>query len=442
MKQRIVVIGGGFGGLQAAKKLAKTGASITLLDKNNHSLFQPFLYQVAASILAGEQIGIPFRTIFRKYPNVDPLMAEVKGIDLKNQKVFLSDFEVPYDYLVVASGVQYNYFGRPDWKHFAPSLKSIDDANYLRSRILGAFEKAETEIDPNEVNRYMTMVLVGGGPTGVEMAGALAAITRLRMVKDFRHIKPEQTRIVLLEAGPTILKGFKSPLPEKAKAFLEEHGVEVRTNCRVTAVDEFGVCIEGERIEAKTVIWTAGVEVPNLRDWLQVPTDRVGKVIVEKDLSIPGHKNVFVIGDACYYEEKGTPLPGVAQVAIQQGKYVGRLIRAKMEGKSLKKPFHYFDKGNMAVIGKMYAIADLPKLRLSGFFAWIIWAFVHVVYNFNLRNRIAVVFSWFWTFFSKTTTVRLLSATSTPFQTEDTSPQDRYEVEQEVKDQENKKLAG
>jgi NADH dehydrogenase len=392
--------------------------------------------------LVGEQIGVPFRTIFRKYPNVETIMAEVKGIDLKGKKVVLPYVDISYDYLVIASGVQYNYFGRPDWKNFAPSLKSVDDANYLRSRILGSFEKAETETDPNEVNRYMTMVLVGGGPTGVEMAGTLAALTRLGMVRDFRHIKPEQTRIVLLEAGPRILKGFKDPLPEKAKAFLEEQGVDVRTNCRVTEIDEFGVCIEGERIEAKTVIWTAGVEVPNLREWLQVPTDRTGKVKVEKDLSVPGYPDAFVIGDACYYEHKGTPLPGVAQVAIQQGKYVARVIKGKLKEKPREKPFRYFDKGNMAIVGRMYAVADLPKMRLSGFFAWLLWAFIHVFYNFNLRNRTTVVFNWIWTLFTRTTAVRLLSSTSTPFQTDDASPQDRYEVAQEKKDEESHKKAG
>jgi len=439
MSQRIVVIGGGFAGLQAVRKLAKTGAQITLIDKNNYSLFQPFLYQVATSILSGEQIGVPFRTIFRKYPNVETFMAEVKGIDLKNKKVVLPYTDIPYDYLLIASGVQYNYFGRPDWKHFAPSLKSVDDANYLRARILGALEKAESETDPNEVHRYMTMVLVGGGPTGVEMAGTLAAITRLRMIRDFRHIKPELTRIILLEASPQILKGFRSPLPEKAKAFLESRGVEVRTNCRVTEVDEHGVCIEGERIEAKTVIWTAGVEVPNLGEWLQVPTDRVGRVKVESNLSIPGYKNVFVLGDAAYFEQKGEPLPGVAQVAIQQGKYVAEVIRAQLNGKTFDRPFHYFNKGNMAAIGKMYAIADLPWIRLSGHVAWLIWGFVHVVYNFNLKNRISVVFNWIWTLFSRTTTVRLLSSTSTPYQLEDESPQDRLETEATKQDEKNEK---
>jgi len=265
------------------------------------------------------------------------------------------------------------------------------------------------------------MVLVGGGPTGVEMAGTLAALTRLGMIKDFRHIKPELTRIILLEAGPKILKGFRAPLPEKAKAFLEAQGVDVRTNCRVTEVDEQGVCIEGERIEAKTVIWTAGVEVPNLREWLQVPTDRVGRVKVEGDLSIPGYKNVFVLGDAAYFQQNGEPLPGVAQVAIQQGKHVAKVIRAQLNGKVFDRPFHYFDKGNMAIVGRMFAVADLPWIRLKGRFAWLIWAFVHVVYNFNLKNRISVVFNWIWTFFSKTTTVRLLSATSTPYQLEDES---------------------
>lgn len=446
MGPKIVVVGGGFAGLKAARKLASTEAQITLIDKNNFSLFQPFLYQVATSILTGEQIGVPFRTIFRNRPNVESIMAEVTGIDLKNRKVIIPFYDVPFDYLIVASGVRYNYFGRPDWKDFAPSLKSLDDANYLRSRILGAFERAETESDPEEVSCYQTIVLVGGGPTGVEMAGTLAALTRLGLIKDFRHIRPERTRILLLEAGPKILKGFGSPLPEKAKAFLEEKGVEVRTNARVTDVDERGVCIEGERIKAKTVIWTAGVEVPNVSAWLNAPADRNGRILVQKDFSIPGHENVFVIGDAAHVEQNGELIPGLAPAAIQEGRYVAKVLRSRMKGKSYDKPFRYRDKGNLAIIGRMYAVADFPRFRTSGVFAWLVWAAVHVFYNFNLRNRIAVVFNWIWTFFERTTNVRLLSSTSTPFQVEDESPQDRIETEKEKEDDERaaaaKKKAG
>jgi NADH dehydrogenase len=408
-KARIVVIGGGFAGVKVVRALTNSDAEITLVDKNNYSLFQPFLYQVATSFLSSEQIGVPLRTIFRKYPNVKILMGEVKRVKPETREVILQDLTLQYDYLILASGVQYNYFGHEEWRRFAPSLKSVDDADNLRKKILSSFEKAEIESDPLEIKRLMTFVLVGGGPTGVELAGTLAALTRSRMMKDYRKIKPEKSRVIIIESGATILGGFRPSLCEDARRYLKKQGVEIRTCCKVTQVDETGVHFDkGDKIESRNVIWTAGVKVPEQGDWLGAPTDAVGRVKVKNDLSVPNHPDVFVIGDAAYYEQDGKALPGVAQVALQMGSFVAEVLKARLENKTFSRKFKYKNRGDMAIIGKTYAIAQFPFFAITGRAAWLIWAIVHVIYNFNLMNRITVVFNWVWTFCAKTTTSRLL----------------------------------
>src|SRR6266702_2656769 len=395
---RVVIIGAGFGGLQAAHALRKAPVELTVIDRNNHHLFQPLLYQVATAGLSPADICVPIRVTLRKQKNTEVLLAEVTGIDLQEQRVLMGDRSIGYDYLVVATGDSDNYFEHDDWEHFAPGLKSVVDATKLRRNILLAFEAAEMETDPEKVRALLTFVLVGAGPTGVEMAGAIAELAHKAIASDFRHIDPRTARIILVEAGPRILPTFPEALAQKAQRALQHLGVEVRTGTPVEAIDEDGVKAAGSHIAAKTVIWSAGVKASAAGQWLKAGVDRGGRVKVLEDLSLPGHSNIFVIGDTASVMQDGKPLPGVAPVAMQAGRYVASLIAQRAIGKQEHAPFHYRNKGNLATVGRSYAIVEMGKLRLTGLVAWVIWLVVHIYYLIGFRNRLITMFQWAWTY--------------------------------------------
>ncbi len=400
---RIVIVGGGFGGLAAAKALKKVPAEIILIDRTNHHLFQPLLYQVATSVLGPGQIGFPIRAILQKQKNTVVVLGTVTGVDKDKKCLYVSDADqqdVPltYDYLILATGATHSYFGRNEFERFAPGLKSLADALSTRNKLLGAFELAEAEEDPRRHQDLLTFVLVGAGPTGVELAGALALLVRTTLKANFRRIDPTSARIVLIDRGPRVLGTFSEHLSQSAQERLEKLGVEIRLGKSVDQVDEHGVVVAGERILSKTVIWTAGVEPSPAGTWLKVETDRARRVRVQKDLSVPGHPEIFVIGDTATLDQDGTALPGVAQVAIQQGRYAARVIRGRLSGNPPPKPFRYFDKGNLAVVGKGFAVLQSGKLRMSGIFAWLIWAFVHLQFLATPGLRLSVFLQWAWTF--------------------------------------------
>jgi NADH dehydrogenase len=406
---RLVIIGGGFGGICTAQALKRAPLEITLVDRSNHHLFQPLLYQVATAGLSPADIAVPIRSVFRNQSNLDTLMGEVVGIDKTRRLVRVADgHELPYDYLVVAAGASHSYFGHEDWSSRAPGLKTISDATEIRRRILRAFETAEAEQDPVRARPWLTFVIVGGGPTGVEVAGSIGELARFALNRDFRHIDTRQTRIILVEAGPRVLASFPASLSERAGRMLARLGVEVRTGARVSSVLEDGVLIGSERIEARTVIWAAGVVASKAGTWLGAETDHAGRVKVRADLSLPGNPEVFVIGDTATLEQDGRPLPGVAPVAMQQGRYVGKLLKAKLSGREVG-PFHYVDKGNLATIGRRYAVADIRGLRLSGFLGWVVWAFVHIYYLIGFRNRAVVMLEWAWAYFTFGRGARLIT---------------------------------
>jgi NADH dehydrogenase len=400
---RIVIVGGGFGGLATAKALGSAPAHITLIDRTNHHLFQPLLYQVATSVLAPGQIGSPIRNILRKQKNTTVILGEVTGVDKEKKCAFVSSAdqaEVPiaYDFLVLATGVTHSYFGRDEFERFAPGLKSLADAVAIRNRILQAFEQAEAEEDPSHHRDLLTFVLVGAGPTGVEMAGAIAVLIRNTLKSEYRRIDPESAKIILLDMAPRILGPFSEKLSSAAKTRLESLGVEVRLGYGVDQIDAGGVLVGGARISSRTVIWTAGVAPSPAGKWLQVETDRAGRVRIEHDLSVPGHPEVFVVGDTSSLDQDGKPLPGVAQVAMQQGRYAGNLIYRRLTGKAIPEPFRYFDKGNMAVVGKGFAILQSGKVQISGFVAWLAWAAVHLEFLAQSSLRVSVFLQWVWTY--------------------------------------------
>src|SRR5499433_183643 len=391
----VVIVGGGFGGLAAARALRNAPVRVTLVDRSNHHLFQPLLYQVATAMLAAGDIAAPIRHLLRKQRNVTVAMAEVTGVDVANSRVLVDylgqpDTPFEYDYLILATGASHSYFGHNEFAPFAPGLKSLSDAESVRAKVLKAFETAEIEEDPSKHQDLLTFILVGGGPTGVEMAGALAELRRFTLKKDFRRIDPSKARIILAEASPRILANFPEELSRKAQARLESVGVEVRTGQPVKAIDEATVTIGGETIPCRTVIWTAGVSPSPAGKWLNAPTDKAGRVRVERDCSLPGHPEVFVIGDTASLDQDGKPLPGVAQVAMQQGHYVGKVIENKENGRPAPQPFRYFDKGNMAVIGRGFAIVDSRFAKMSGLLGWLAWAFIHILYLPAAGNRIRV----------------------------------------------------
>ena len=399
----IVIVGGGFGGLAAAKALKNTPAHITLIDRTNHHLFQPLLYQVATSVLSPGQIGSPIRGILGKNRNTTVILGEVTGIDKDRNRVFVDSADrtgVPlfYDYLVLATGVTHSYFGHDEFAKFAPGLKSLADAVSIRNKILQAFEQAEAEEDPTRHRNLLTFVLVGAGPTGVEMAGAIAVLIRNSLKSEFRRIDPSSARIVLLDMAPRVLGPFSETLSAAARKRLEDLGVEVRLGRAVDKIDSDGVIVGGERICSKTVIWTAGVAPSPAGKWLEAATDRAGRVRVNGDLSVPDHPEVFVVGDTASLDQDGKPLPGVAQVAMQQGRYVGKLLDRRIAGQPAPAPFRYFDKGNMAVVGKGFAVLQSGKVQLSGFLAWLAWAEVHLQFLGQSSLRLSVFVQWAWTY--------------------------------------------
>jgi NADH:ubiquinone reductase (H+-translocating) len=410
---RIIIVGGGFGGLAASKALRNTPAQIILIDRTNHHLFQPLLYQVATAALTPAQIGTPIRGILRKQKNASVFMGEVTGIDTEKKCVFVtnadrSNVPVPYDDLILATGATHSYFGHNEFEKFAPGMKSLADAVAARNKILQAFEVAEAEEDPKRRCELLTFVMVGAGPTGVELASALAVLTRTALMEDFRRIDPASARIVLIDMAPRVLTPFSEGLSQAAKRRLEKLGVEVRLGHSVEQIDDDGVVVGGERIVSKTVIWTAGVAPSPAGKWLHVETDRAGRVRVQGDLTVPGHPEIFVIGDTASFEENGKPLPGVAQVAMQQGRHAAKVIHRRVTGGSPPGPFSYFDKGNMAVVGKGFAVLESHKVAVSGFGAWLAWAFIHLQFLATSSLRLSVFLQWVWTYFTDQRASRLI----------------------------------
>ncbi len=409
---RIVIVGGGFGGLAAAKALGRAArdAQVILIDRTNHHVFQPLLYQVATAVLTPGQIGSPLRALLGKQRNTTVVQATVTGVDVTRKFVLATSADrdsisISYDYLILATGARHSYFAHPEFEEFAPGLKSLADAESLRNRILSAFELAEAEEDPAKHRDLLTFVLVGAGPTGVELAGAIAVLVRTTLKSEYRRIDPASARIILCDMMPRVLNTFSEGLSAAAKARLERLGVELRLGKAgsVDLIDKEGVVIGGQRIAAATVIWTAGVAPSPAGKWLKaadprVPTDKAGRVRIQSDLSVPGHPEVFVIGDTASLDQDGKPLPGVAQVAMQQGRYAGRLLTRRVRGKPDPKPFRYFDKGNMAVVGKGFAILQSGKLHLSGFIAWLAWAGIHLQFLASANLRVGVFLAWVWTY--------------------------------------------
>ena len=410
MEPSVVIIGGGFGGLAAAKVLRHEPVRVTLLDRHNYHLFQPLLYQVATATLSPGDIASPIRWIFRNAANVRVLLAEAEAIDTRARQVRLNDgAAIAYDFLIVATGSSHSYFGRDDWARSAPGLKTLEDAIDIRRRILLAFERAEREADPSRREELLTFVLIGGGPTGVELAGTLAEIARQTLRHEFRSIDTGQARIILVEAGETILPTFPPKLRNAARASLIRLGIEVLERTRVTGVDDRGVMLGPHRLPAGTVLWAAGVTASPLVQSLDVPMDRAGRAVVEPDLSIPGHPEVFVVGDAAVFlHHGGSPLPGVAQVAIQQATHTARMIGRRVRGLATT-PFVFRDKGSMAIVGRRSGLADLGWIAFSGTLGWLAWLFLHIFMLIGFRNRLVVLLQWAVAYFTYQRSVRLIT---------------------------------
>jgi NADH dehydrogenase len=412
MNKRVVIVGAGFGGLSAAKALAGSAFDVTVVDQHNYHLFQPLLYQVATAGLSPADIASPIRGILAKAGNINVMLGKVSGIDTARRDVLAEGRRIPFDYLILATGAQHAYFGHGDWAAYAPGLKTIDDATYIRRRILLAFEKAETESDPAERARLLNFVIVGGGPTGVEMAGAIAELANRALAKDFRSIDPRCARVILVEAAPRLLTPFDPSLSAAAKASLEQLGVDVRLGTAVTALDDAGVSIGADRIEARTVVWAAGVMASPAGLWLGAETDRAGRVKVTGDLSVPRHPDIFVLGDtALATGADGKPLPGVAPVAKQQGQYVAELLLARMNGKTVP-PFRYRDFGSLATIGRKRAIVQMGRFKLKGFIAWLLWSVAHIYFLIGFRNRLVVATNWLWNYVTFQRGTRLITGIS------------------------------
>jgi NADH dehydrogenase len=408
-KPRVIIIGAGFGGLEAAKKLACKDVRLTIIDRTNYHLFQPLLYQVATAALSPADIAAPIRGILSKCKNVEVVLAEVESVDVETRKVKTNDRIFDYDYLIIATGARHSYFGHNEWEKLAPGLKSLEDAVELRRRILLAFEFAEKTTDEAARKAAMNFVVVGGGPTGVEMAGAIAEISRYTLAKDFRHINPSQARVILIEGAPRLLSAYPEDLSESARKQLVELGVEVRTDARVTDITESGVHLGGEFIPCRVKIWAAGNNASFIGKTLSASIDRVGRVVVNDDLTVPGHPEVQVIGDlANFSHQTGEPLPGVSPVAMQQGRHAARNILRMIRGQK-PQPFRYFDKGSMATIGRNKAVADLKFFHLSGFLAWLAWLFVHIIFLVGFRNRLLVLIQWAWAYLSFDKGARLIT---------------------------------
>jgi NADH dehydrogenase len=408
-RPRVVIIGAGFGGLSAAKALRHAPFEVILIDQNNYHFFQPLLYQVATAALSPSDIASPTRSILRDQRNAKILLGRVSHIDVEQKQIVAGDTRIKFDHLIVATGAQQSYFGHDQWAAYAPGLKSIDDATYLRARILLAFERAETEPSATERRRLLNFVVVGGGPTGVELAGAVAELAKRALVRDFRTIDPRSTHIILVEAGSRLLPALDPSLSEAAKHSLEKLGVEVRLGAAVTNCDFRGVALGNERIEAGTVMWAAGVRASPAEDWLGAQTDHAGRVKVAADLSVKGQPDIFVIGDtALAFDENGRHLPGVAPVAKQQGKYVADLLVARVRGNSAPR-FHYRDYGDLATMGRNRAVAQIGRIKLSGFPAWMLWSLVHIYFLIGFRKRLFVAASWFWSYLTFQRGARLIT---------------------------------
>jgi NADH:ubiquinone reductase (H+-translocating) len=421
---RVIIVGGGFGGLYAGRALKSAPVSITLIDKRNYHLFRPMLYQVATGLLSADQISGALRSILSHQKNIDVLMDEVTGINTSERTVQLGQRALPYDFLVLATGIQYNYFGHDEWRSFAPGLESLDDADLIRGKILLAFERAEEtaslgQAGSEAIQRELTFVLVGAGTVGVEMASTLAEMSHLALARDFRHIDPTSARILLYEAGPRILPTYPEELSTKAQQHLESLGIRVHTNARVTDVGSDGIVVNGQRVSAGTVLWSAGVMASPVGHWLKASTDRNGKVIVEPDMSVPGKPEVFAIGDTAHVVAPARNLlgirsrapmvmPGVAQPAIQEGEYVADVIRRRVEKRPAPPPFCYWDKGDLAIVGRTYAVADLRFVRFAGLIAWFLWAGVHIYSLIGFANRLFVLLQWALSFLTKRRRVRIL----------------------------------
>jgi NADH:ubiquinone reductase (H+-translocating) len=404
----VVIVGAGFGGLTAARALRGAPVHVTVVDRTNHHLFQPLLYQVAMAGLSPAEIAAPIRGVLSQDENTDVMLAEVVDFDLARKKVLLVDGELAYEWLIVAAGARTSYFGHAQWERVAPGLKTVEDATEIRRRVLTTYELAEREADAARRRELLTFVVVGAGPTGVELAGALAELARTVLARDFRAIKPHGARVVLVEGGERVLPAMPPDLSRRAREQLEELGVEVRLDARVSDVDEHGVTLGGERVLAATTVWAAGVAPSPLAEKLGAPRDRQGRVVVGRDLSLPAHPEVFVLGDMARVEQDGQPLPGLSPVAMQQGRYVARAIALDIGGEP-REPFRYRDKGSMATIGRSRAVAESGRLHLSGLIAWLAWLFVHVFYLIGFRNRTVVLFTWAWSYLTYRRGARIIT---------------------------------
>lgn len=409
-RPRVVIVGAGFGGLYAAKRLVHAEADVTLIDRQNHHLFQPLLYQVATAALAPSDIATPIRAVFTKNKTIRVVMGEVTGVDTAARSVQVRDTgDFPYDYLVLATGAATSWFGHADWAEASAGLKSLDDAEAMRLRLLGAFEWAESRTDPAEIARLLTFVIVGGGPTGVELAGSIAELARATLARDYRHIDPSSARVILCDAGDRVLASFPERLSHYAASRLQRLGVELRLRSPVEHVDETGIIAAGQRIESATVLWAAGVAATPAASWLGIKPGRHGAIPVEADLSVSGHPGIFAIGDVMSRDQDGQPLPGLATVAKQQGKYVGDLIAARLRGRAAPAPFRYRDLGSLAIIGRSAAVADFGWLRLRGLPAWLTWGGIHLLLLMGTRNRAVVYVTWIWSWLTWGRGARLIT---------------------------------
>jgi len=404
---QVVILGGGFGGLEAARALAEAPARVLVLDRRNHHLFQPLLYQVATAGLSPAEIASPIRRILRRQKNATVLLAEATAVLPEKRRVILSDGEVAYDWLIVATGATHSYFGHDAWAPFAPGLKTLEDALEIRRRVLVAFEAAEREPEVEKRRSWLTFIVIGGGPTGVEMAGAFAEVARHTLARDFRHIDPKTARVILVEAGPRILAAYPPDLSEKAARQLEALGVQVWTGTGVTAVDAEGVQMAEDRLRARTVVWAAGVQGSPLAATLGAPLDRAGRVKVQPELTIPGRPEIFVIGDLAAIEQDGRPVPGVAPAAMQMGRHAGQNLVRALQGEP-PRPFRYRDKGSLATVGRSRAVAVFGAVKLAGFAAWAAWLGVHIFFLIGFRNRFVVLFTWMWAYLTYERSARLI----------------------------------
>lgn len=408
-RPHVVILGGGFAGLYAAKKLKGAPLRLTVVDRHNHHLFQPLLYQVATATLSPSDIASPIRGLLARQ-GAEVLLAEARGLDPERKRLLLADGELTYDYLVLGTGATHSYFGNDAWAEFAPGLKTVEDAVGIRQRVLLAFELAEREKDAARRRQLLTFVLIGAGPTGVELAGALAEISRKSLAEDFQHIHPAEARILLLEGVPNVLQTYPEDLSRKARRALEKLGVEVRTETRVTHIDANGVSVGSEYIPAHTIIWAAGVAASPLAKSLGVPLERAGRVRVTPELTVPGRPDIFVVGDLAYFEQEGKPIPGVAPAAMQEGKHAAENIRRQLRGEPMK-PFHYWDRGTFAVIGRGAAVGvAFNRFRISGFLAWLSWLFIHVLFLVEFRSKLAVLLNWGYSYFTYGRSARLIVA--------------------------------